>query len=633
MSFALPSMAADTSHVVVSYNKVVTDPSKGVNAYSRWTRFPGNEVPIRKIMLYVKFGCPDSMRCADWDYSDRIVLKQRAGSSRTALNYTIAQMLTPYGGAFSKGWHFQWQVDLTDLSLILRDSVEIEYIHSGYEENKDRGWKIQLDFAFIKGPAVAQPLAFHPVYNAAFQYGSASAPIEKELSPYRFRPTAKSTTARLYVLQTGHGMDSLGCGEFCKRYREIWWNNKLVRKTNIWKECGDNPLYPQAGTWPFDRANWCPGYLNQPEITDQPLLTNQENVVDLQMEPYQTSDRNVIENIFAYLVEYGSPVSATDASLEEVIVPSTTDIYRRQNPACSNPVIVIKNNGAAPLTSCQIRYGTKGFPTQVYKWKGDLAFNQTAQVTLPGTINFTSGLNAFTVSLELPNGRKDGYPADNKQLSYFESVPVHEGRMVIQFKTNNRPADNSYSIKNALGEIVFERALGTLQKDSIYNDTVRLQPGCYRFEVQDTAHNGLEFWYAVKAGRGLCRILNTKGQALQHFDSDFGSQVNYAFMVSSDSTQWSKPVSEVSVGLFPTMTKGKVVLDYFSNEPQDPLVQIVADGGDNAVIEEHQYHQLKAASFQYDLSYRPPQRYYLKVFVKDKLVFNKRIRVVARMPE
>ncbi len=629
----LPSLAADTSHVVVSFDKVVTDPSRGVNPYSRWTRFPGKNVPIRKIMLYVKFGCPDSMRCADWDYSDRIVLKRRNAANTTELNYTIAQMLTPYGGAFSKGWHFQWQVDLTDLSLVLRDSVEIEYIHSGYEENKDRGWKIQLDFSFIKGPAVAEPMAFHPVYNAAFQYGNAADPIEKKLRPYSFRPTAKSTTARFYVLQTGHGMDSIGCGEFCKRFREVWWNNKLVKRTDIWKKCGDNPLYPQAGTWLFDRANWCPGYLNQPEITDQPLVRNQENVIDLQMEPYQTNDRNVIENIFAYLIEYGSPVSAIDASLEEVMVPSTTDIYRRLNPACSNPVIVIKNNGAAPLTSCQIRYGTKGFSAHVFKWKGKLAFGETAEITLPGAIDFNEGMNEFVVSVEQPNGRKDGYPADNKQVSYFQSAPVHDGKIVIQFTTNNRPADNSYRIKNSAGQAVFERALGTLQKDSTYSDTVSLQPGCYRFDVQDTANNGLEFWYAVKAGRGICRLLNTRGQALQHFESDFGSSVSYAFVVSADSMQWSKPGAAVSVGLFPTMTKGKVVMDYFSNEPQDPLVQIVADGGDNAVVEEHQYHGLKKATFEYDLSYRSPQRYYLKVFVKDKLVFNKRIRVVAGIPD
>jgi len=627
------SFAADTSTVVVSFDKVVTDPSKGVNPYSRWALFPGKDVPVRKIMLYVKFGCPDSMRCADWDYSDRIVLKRKGSNSAPELNYTIAQMLTPYGGAFSKDWHFQWQVDITDFSLVLRDSVEIAYIHSGYEENKDRGWKIQLAFSFINGPAIAQPVAFHPVYNATFQYGNAAAPIENELRPYRFQPAAKSTTARLYVLQTGHGMDSSGCGEFCSRYREIWWNNKLAKKTNLWKKCGDNPLYPQAGTWVIDRANWCPGYLNQPEVLSEPIIAKQDNVFDIQMEPYQTSDRNVQENIFAYVIEYASPASSNDASMEEVIVPSTTDIYRRKNPACLNPVIVIKNNGASNLTSCVIRYGTKGFPVRVFKWKGNLAFNETEEVTLPGNIESCKGMNEFVVSIDQPNGKKDGYLADNKIVSNFQSVPVHGNKIIIRFKTNNQPADNSFSIKNVAAQSVFERPLGSLKKDTLYKDTIELQPGGYRFEVQDTAGNGLEFWYAVRDGRGTCRILDAKGQLLKNFESDFGNSLNYEFMVSPDSLQWSRPSEEISVGLFPTMTKGNVTMDYFSNEPQDPVVQIIADSGNNEVVEEHRYHHLKEGVFQYDLSYRPPQRYYLKVFIKGKLVFNKRIRVVPKVAE
>jgi hypothetical protein len=629
---ALASFAADTSHVVVSYDKVVTDPSKGVNPYSRWALFPAKNVPLRKITLYVKFGCPDSMRCADWDYSDRIVLKRQGGKGAPLLDYTIGQMLTPYGGAFSKDWNFQWQVDLTDFSLILRDSVEIEYIHSGYEENKDRGWKIQLRFSFINGPAVATPLAFHKVYNAGFHYGDGANPIENELRPYTFKPKEKSTTARLYVLQTGHGMDSIGCGEFCKRYREIWWNNRLVRNTDIWKKCGDNPLYPQAVTWIFDRANWCPGYLNQPEIVDQRLLPRQDNVFDMAMEPYLTSDRNVIENIYAYLIEYSTPVSKTDAAVEEVVVPSTTDIYRRQNPACINPVIIIKNNGAANLTSCLFRYGTKGFATRTYKWKGNLAFGQTEQVTLPAVIESKNELNEFTVSIEQPNGAKDSYSGDNKIVSYFQSVPVHDKKLIVQFRTNSKPADNSYTITNAAGQPVLERRLGSLQKDSLYKDTIELAPGAYRFNVLDTAGNGLEFWYALKAGRGNCRILNGRGEMLKNFESDFGNGVSYEFMVSPDSLQWAKPSEEISVGLFPTMTKGKVIMDYFSNQPQDALVQITADGGNNEVVEEHRYPGLREATFQYDLGYRPPQRYYLKVFVKGKLVFNKRIRVVQRVP-
>jgi hypothetical protein len=57
------------------------------------------------------------------------------------------------------------------------------------------------------------------------------------------------------------------------------------------------------------------------------------------------------------------------------------------------------------------------------------------------------------------------------------------------------------------------------------------------------------------------------------------------------------------------------------------VVQIIIDEGAQ-LVEEHHYKKLREGNFTYDLSYRPAQRYYLKVFIKGELKFNKRIRVV-----
>ena len=68
-------------------------------------------------------------------------------------------------------------------------------------------------------------------------------------------------------------------------------------------------------------------------------------------------------------------------------------------------------------------------------------------------------------------------------------------------------------------------------------------------------------------------------------------------------------------------------MDYFSGTPQDVTVQITTEEGAQ-LVEEHHYKNLKEGSFTYDLSYRPAQRYYLKVFIGGALKFNKRVRVV-----
>src|SRR6187200_953430 len=82
------SHASDTVHVVTHNRQtVVTDPSKGNNTYPRWGVFPSANVPVRKIIMHIKFACPDSMRCADWDYSDRISIKRKGGVNGAMQDY------------------------------------------------------------------------------------------------------------------------------------------------------------------------------------------------------------------------------------------------------------------------------------------------------------------------------------------------------------------------------------------------------------------------------------------------------------------------------------------------------------------------------------------------------------------
>jgi hypothetical protein len=620
--------AADTLHVV-SHKEVtvVTDPTTGGKSYKSWVVFPSAKTDIRKINLNVIFGCPNTMRCADWDYLDRIYIRRRGGVNATSMDYEIGHMLTPYGGAFAKSWGFQWQVNITDFSMLLRDSVEIEYFHTGYEPNEDRGWKITVDFEIIKGKPAIEPIAIHKLYDGSYRYGDSTNNIENHLKPFTFKANTRADLARIFVYHTGHGSDASGCSEFCTRYREIWFDGRLIDKRDMWKKCGDNPLYPQAGTWLIDRAYWCPGELQQPDIFDVPLTAKgSDHSFDINMQPFATPKPSADEVIVAYVFEYGKPSAAYDVAVEDIIVPTNKQVHGRKNPSSINPVVVIKNNGSQILRHVTIQYGTKGFPLKQYNWTGRLAFNEKAIVTLPATIDAKEGQNQFTVNLLSPNGKKDRFKDDNFMLAAFTKAQVHGTNLVLNLRTNNQPEQNGYVVRDQSGKIFYERKTGSLQANKDYRDTLKLAPGKYELVVEDTAGNGLEFWFNTRGGRGLCRLLDSKGNLLKHFESDFGNFIHYGFEITDDSTLFAAPLAEPSIGLFPTRTTGKTTLDYFSNQAQKVTVKIVTDPGDN-VIEEHVYESLKEAVLEYDLSYRPAQRYYVKVFIGDKLLFNKRLRV------
>ena len=608
---------------VISHNEetIVTDPSKGRNSYKRMTLFPGKEKSIRSIILNLTFECPDKMRCADWDYVDHI----KARSKKDSTVYEIARMLTPYGGRFQNDWRFEWKVDVTDFSQILRDEVEIDYIHTGYEDNKKRGWKVTVDFEITYGKPVANPVAIHKIYDGNYKYGDASDPIENHLTPKTIQANSKTAFSIIKVHQTGHGMDSKGCGEFCSKYRDIVFNGNVVDHKDLWMECGDNPLYPQAGTWIFDRANWCPGYLLQP---DEVLLNTKPSepfTVELNMEPYENEKPSANELLTTYVIEYAKPNAANDVTLVDIIQPSASLEHSRKNPFGGLPVIRVKNNGQKPLKKMTINYFIEGNAPEKFKWTGNIPFNETAIITLPTEVFSEKSSANFHVELLKPNGRKDAFKADNSLKSIYNRPNILPENVIVYYKTNNKPNENTYSIKDSFGKVIFEKDTVNMKPSTVYQDTVKLKQGNYSFKFDDTKGNGLEFWFSARDGRGDVKLLDTLGNAIKHFKSDFGSHLIYNFSVQPDMTYDLD--NTPSITMFPSRTAGPITLDYFSNNLANVKVQIVDQEDETKVYQEHLYANFKKGTLNYNLEYLPKKRYYIKVFIDEKEAFKNRIRL------
>lgn len=614
---------------VTTHNReiVVTDPSQGANSYPGWGVFPDTSAEIRKIILYVTFACPDTMRCADWDYSDRILLTRAGGLNGRELNWEIGRIITPYGGFFGGDWQFTWQADVTPFSLVLRDSAEINFIHSGYEPNNDRGWLVTVDFEIITGTPVAKPISITEIYNDNFPYGDPNQPIEEVLRPANFSAGENAAFARLRVIQTGHGMDSPGnCAEFCSKYREIYFDNQLIEKRQMWMECGDNPVYPQAGTWIFDRGNWCPGYLVQPENFVLPLKPGNSHSINFKMEPYRCTSENCgVQVISAYIIQYEAPSTAFDVSVEDVIVPSDKGIYSRLNPAGANPQLIVKNNGSDTVRSMLIEYGTEGFSISSFRWEGALAFDKTEIIKLPGEIHSNQGINRYKVTLSNPNGKEDAYPEDNTMTVTFTQAPVHDSTLVFYLMTNNEPEHNSWQLLASDGKVISERKLGSMIAQTAYRDTFHLAASAYSLVLSDTAGDGLEFWYNSKGGRGEARLLDGRNNLIKAFESDCGSGWVYNFMVGKNPDKIDSDAKAIS--LYPSRTSDKTTLSYFSNKAGDVLVRLVTDPGAE-IVEERRYPQLKEGVFDFDLRRFPYGRFYLKVTINDEEIFKKRIRFV-----
>jgi len=620
--FQLSARTPDTL-TVTTHNRVlvVTDPSQGVKHYPAWGSFPNNSTDVRKIIMTVTLGCPDTMPCAHWDYLDHIYVKHKGGNGAEAGDYELSRMLTPYGSIFSSDWKYGWSVDVTDFAMLLRERVEIDYVHSGYEPTTV-GWALTIRFDVITGTPAADPISITKLWQDEYTYGDPKESIEKKLAPIEFKTDSRASIGRLRIQHTGHGMDEpRGCSEFCSRYRDIKLNGRVVDRRDIWKKCGDNPLYPQGGTWIFDRGYWCPGNLQRPDIIDLNLRSGTQEI-DMDMEPYRATGKvEAHESIASYLIQYRSPNNSNDVAVDKIIAPSGDNEFSRINPICCEPRILIRNMGSRNLTSAVIYYGTEGYKTRTYNWRGNLRFNETAVVSLRGPVDYHKGNNTFFAFALSPNGSKDDWNSDNRLESTFEAPIVMPTDAVVQFRTNNNPGDNKIFIMNAFGGIVFNRNSNTFKANTTYYDTIHFDPGCYELFLQDSTGNGLEFWFEPEQGRGYLRLLDLKGNLLHAFESDCGTGQHLAFTASPD-YKADTSITKFAFGVYPLRVKDKLTFDCLASKPSD--IHVLIRGSENQLLEDHLFLNLSNRETAIDVSHLPSGRYFFEVQVNGERQYKKR---------
>ena len=624
---ATAAYSADPIHVISHrQTKVVTDPTKGTNSYPKWTEFPSSDVEYRKVILYVTYQCPDGLKCGEWDYIDGVYLRRLGDEISPSRDIEIARLISPYGARFDSTWSFTWHLDITDYSPFLHDSVEVDFVHTGYESNTDRGWLVTLDFAITEGPPPMKCLGFDTLWQGSIPFGDTARPIENILAPRNFTSPDSAAVARFRIVQTGHGMDDVeNCAEFCKKYRRVYYDDELIDERPMWRECGINPLYPQAGTWIFDRANWCPGEIVQPDIYDLTTSPGAIHKIDIEMEPYVNNSKPTANYfIHSHLFHYEEPWATNDVSIAEILIPSALDEYSRPNPACASPLVIIKNNGRDILRSLTIGYG-HGLPPQYsFEWAGELYSQEITAVALPGVIA-PNNETTFLVKLESPNGAEDEYPDDNIAVSAVPATPVYDTTVVLAIRTNADTSQTSYSITNSDGEVVYERQLGSMTINTTYRDTLFLPPGCYELVVSDSAGDGLDFWFNPDGGYGYARLLDVPGRLLKAFNSDFGSEVRHSFRVVPGTIPEVAFADLPIVNPFPARNKGIFDIDIFLKRRTELHVRIIEESGVETVLD-NLYQGVKEVMLPIDISAAPDGVYYIKVTADGKTV-TRRIRI------
>lgn len=495
--------------------------------------------------------------------------------------FEILSLVTPYGNGLSLGAEGKtFTFDVTDFWPILQGKKRMSIEMGGQ-------WQEELDiqFHYIKGTPIREVLDIQNVWRfARGNYGAIQADQVFEPRQVQLHPDADEYKLRSSI--TGHGQN----GEFQRRNHYVNVNGGAQDFVfEVWKECSTIPIYPQGGTWPFDRAGWCPG---DPTLLFENELTGLGNPGDAIELDYGVNGAHMDEANYLVshqLVSYGPKRFNVNATLIDIVRPSTKLEWERENPSCNVPTVIIQNNGIEPVQFVSIEYGVEGGIKEMYQWAGNLAFGEQATIELPVRMqNFWAPVvNGLTTTFEAEivsvNRQNDEDGSDNKMTSEVEDVDVLTGNLQFEFVTNSRGEETSFDIRNNMGEVVYSGSgYGANEKVTVDLD---LSPGCYSLDFKDSGDDGLYYWFWEQTGqsRGRGSLYFTKdfrGRQIRikGFESEFGRYVHYDFAIDGlVSSRDQKVLRHLNV--FPNPNDGQFTVDFFSEKSEDLKVEVFSATG------------------------------------------------------
>ncbi len=462
---------------------------------------------------------------------------------------------------------------------------------------------MDIEFLFIKGTPPRNVLDIREVWPSQ-QITANYTQIQNDVyyAPIDFPYNESAKGLKLRSGITGHGQE----GEFIPRDHTYTVNSKNYTRT-VWKECASNPVYPQGGTWIYDRAGWCPGMATDVAEYDLTEHLNNDNKINIDYNVNAGSgDSRYI--ISSQVVTYGDYNFNVDAEIIDIKEPSNKVEYARENPMCISPRMLVKNTGKDLLTSIEIDYWVNDKANKrTFTWPCYLRSDEVEEIYFPidngiwSTAQSTN--NQFFAELVNVNGAPDEYTANNTFVSGFDLPEVYPQHIYFFYRTNSFATENTISVKDEWGTVLYER--NNLTANTLYRDTLFLGLGCKTLEITDNDGDGISFW-ANNDGSGFFRIMEVGGSQLKNIEPDFGNgtKINFTVAHTLDVPKLSKGPS---YKLYPNPTTGIFTLS--GGDLADSYVRVYNAMGQQI----ESMTTLNAADISFDLSSEPAGVYFVSV--------------------
>ncbi|HKC67720.1 MAG TPA: peptide-N-glycosidase F-related protein [Bacteroidia bacterium] len=588
------------------------------NNFDTAVAFPNGSTSYRKILMVFTLGeyaCPaGSQYCHQWDYTVTNYVMTKTDTVE------LSRFITPFANTgvprFPSTWTQHYMYDVTDFYTLLKDSATIRINYSGYSG----GFTASIKFAFIEGTPERNILGVDPLWIGSFTYGKSSDPIANHLPVKTLTAPAGTQSSELKLTVTGHGSDNTTqCCEFASHNYSVSVNNVVVAGKAVWRDdCGLNELYAQGGTWIFNRGNWCPG--DAVNTNTHPLVAataNSTYSLGLKFDAYTTTGNYGSYSIGSHVFYYSNFNHAVDASLNDIISPSSYEDHFRENPSGNSPVVRVHNAGSSTISSITFSYNVKDSAATQYTWNGTLLSQQDTNITLAPLNSLTNmslsgsnGIYLFNAKIISVNGAADEDSTNNSFQSQFVAAPTWPTALIITLNTNSEginfvgsgdQSETTWQITDLNNNVIASRVVDSTNMN--YVDTVILPNlGYYNLSINDAGCDGLHWWvwdqnpsYGITAGSLTVQNFSTgasipmKGYSYSGtFHDDFGCNFSQYFTTGGAITGIHNPAPKnivPALTAYPNPAQNNITVTLTNVEPAKGQFEII-DGQGRVVLQQ-----------------------------------------------
>lgn len=239
------------------------------------------------------------------------------------------------------------------------------------------------------------------------------------------------------------------------------------------------------------------------------------------------------------------------------------------------PVIMIRNLGAQPLTSLEINYAVNEGTAQNFVWQGSLNYLESAEIILPAISFLVEDENELVVECSQPNGTTDECPSNDVRTTVVPRSMFTPNTVKLLLRTDVNPSETTWEVVNGNGEVLYSGGPYATAGQTVQATFDLPDESCHYFRIYDAGGDGFAsqgFYLLYHGSNTSISQLAGVNFGFEHtveFNTADPVGINNAFAAEGGVSVYPNPFSGSTTFSFSLAQAGKVSVKIYSLTGQE----------------------------------------------------------------